>query len=198
MVTMTRRSPLWLCEIMLSLGAAKTAALSISSHARTSWLRTNQHPLGNVPFLAACSLSTLSDNAPSSRKSVTRVVYEAAGATDGNLNAPVVKLFTKDGCTLCDKVKEVLVNLRTDLPHTLEQVDITDPEHEMSWNKYKYDIPVLFVNDQYWTKHRLNEEEARQALIEASQGKFVSRRGEPDAGALEQRQAERKRNNPEL
>lgn len=136
-----------------------------------------------------CLLSSSGHDEPL-RKSVSGVVYDAETTSDG---APiVVKLFTKDECTLCDKVKDVLVNLRTEFPHTLEQVDITDPEHENYWNKYKYDIPVLFVNNQYWTKHRLDVNEARQGLDEVKKGKLKPRQGEPDAGAMEQRQLERK------
>jgi glutaredoxin len=118
--------------------------------------------------------------------SVTGTVYESDDAS-----APVVTLFTKKGCTLCDKVKDVLETLRTELPHTLKAVDITDHEHDLWFSKYKYDIPVLHVGGQYWIKHRLNEEEARLGLKEAMEGAFLKRNGEPDAGEMEKRQAER-------
>eukprot|EP00960_Hanusia_phi_P045877 757476-Hanusia_phi.AAC.1 len=36
------------------------------------------------------------------------------------------------------------------------KVDITDPEHENWWKRYKYDIPVLHLNGMYWTKHKLD------------------------------------------
>ena len=68
--------------------------------------------------------------------SVTGTEYEA-----GVANAPVVKLFTKEGCTLCDKVKDVLVDVKEAHPHTLQRVDITDPEHTYWFSKYQYDIP---------------------------------------------------------
>jgi len=31
---------------------------------------------------------------------------------------PAVRLFTKEGCTLCDKVKGVLVSVRSSHPHS--------------------------------------------------------------------------------
>ena len=68
--------------------------------------------------------------------SVTGTVYQAVEA-----NAPVVTLFTKEGCTLCDKVKDVLADLRQSHDHSLTQVDITDKEHVEWFDKYKYDIP---------------------------------------------------------
>jgi thiol-disulfide isomerase/thioredoxin len=118
------------------------------------------------------------------RTSVTGTVYESDDA-----NTPVVTLFTKDGCSLCDKVKDVLYSLRTELPHTLTAVDITDDDKLFS--KYKYDIPVLHVGNQFWIKHRLNEEEARLGLQEATEGSFMERDGDPDAGEMERRQVER-------
>jgi len=39
---------------------------------------------------------------------------------------PKVKLFTKSGCTLCDKVVEVLKELRPGHPHSLYTFDITN------------------------------------------------------------------------
>jgi thiol-disulfide isomerase/thioredoxin len=120
--------------------------------------------------------------------SVTGTAYSSQDA-----DAPVVKLFTKEGCTLCDKVKEVLKGIQEEYPHSLEQVDITDAGHEEWISKYKYDIPVLHVNNQYWIKHRIDEEEAKNGLTLAREGKFSKRVGEPDAGAMERRQPEREK-----
>ena len=50
--------------------------------------------------------------------------------------------------------KEVLAGANAASPHTLEAVDITDAEHAQWWDRYKYDIPVLHVNQAYWAKHR--------------------------------------------
>lgn len=76
------------------------------------------------------------------------VLYSAAD------ERPTVRLFTKEGCTLCDKAKEVLVQASQEQPHTLEAVDITDVENSYYWARYKYDIPVLTINGIYWAKHR--------------------------------------------
>ena len=42
-----------------------------------------------------------------------------------------------------------------EFPHTLEAVDITDADNAEWFSKYKYDIPVLHVNGQYWAKNGL-------------------------------------------
>lgn len=111
--------------------------------------------------------------------SVSGIIYAASD------DLPRVRLFTKAGCTLCDKAKAVLHDVVEAHPHTLEAVDITDAEHAQWWARYKYDIPVLHIGDAYWTKHRLNREEAEQALAEAEGGNFEPRRGQPDAERME-------------
>jgi hypothetical protein len=49
----------------------------------------------------------------------------------------------------------------------------------------RYDIPVLHINDIYWTKHRLAIEDALAGIAEARTGNFSVRLGEPDASRLE-------------
>uniref|UniRef100_A0A7S0LDF2 Glutaredoxin-like protein n=1 Tax=Coccolithus braarudii TaxID=221442 RepID=A0A7S0LDF2_9EUKA len=119
----------------------------------------------------------------SSSGSVSGILYAAPA------EHPTVRLFTKAGCTLCDVAKDVLQQAAQQHPHTLESVDITDPEHEAFLRRYKYDIPVLHIGETYWTKHRLSLEEAEQALSEAREGRFIARRGEPDAERLERRKS---------
>lgn len=126
-----------------------------------------------------CSISTRT--APCLRQSVTGEIYVASDA-----DAPVVKLFTREGCTLCDKVKDVLQKCAADEPHTLLAVDITDADKREWWSKYKYDIPVLHINDEYWAKHRLHETDALEALQAARAGSFTPPKfGEPNAAKYE-------------
>jgi len=120
----------------------------------------------------------LSDEA---RVSVSGVVYAAPA------DKPTVKLFTKDGCTLCDVAKDVLAMAAAQRPHTLEKVDITDPENSAWWDKYKYDIPVLHVDGKYWAKHRITPDAALEALTAAGEERFVEQKGEPDAARLERK-----------
>jgi Glutaredoxin-like domain (DUF836) len=101
----------------------------------------------------------------------------------------VVTLFTKEGCTLCDKVVDVLRELRPDHPHSLVAVDITDDDQGYYWDRYKYDIPVLHLNSVYWTKHRLTKADAQQALMAAAAGTWQpspkAAREEPNAAQHE-------------
>ena len=123
---------------------------------------------------------------------MTGLVYKSR--RDDPTSTPRVTLFTKYGCTLCDKVKDVLRELRDDhtstiyFDHSLEQIDITDPEHKDWYDKYKYDIPVLHLNNRYWTKHRLTKDEAEETIKMAREegpDTFQARNGEPNASKLE-------------
>jgi hypothetical protein len=88
-------------------------------------------------------------------------------------------------------VKLVLTSVQEDQPHSLEAVDITDTDQINWYDKYKYDIPVLHMNGQYWTKHRMTTEEAVKGLMTARGGTFTSPPGEPNAAAMERKQTDK-------
>ncbi|KAF2904282.1 hypothetical protein ILUMI_01901 [Ignelater luminosus] len=68
---------------------------------------------------------------------------------------PVLTLYTKDPCPLCDEVKLKLMPYLNRC--ALEMVDITKKENIRWLRLYRYEIPVLFLNGQYLSKHILNE-----------------------------------------
>ena len=87
-------------------------------------------------------------SSPTSLASVSATIWN-----DGPI---VLKLYTKEGCTLCDVVKEGLKGAKEGgVKFTLKAVDITDEGKEDIYEKYKYDIPVISVDGGYWFKHRL-------------------------------------------
>ena len=139
-----------------------------------------QH-LGHALTIVAAFQSRSSPTRLLSTTSVSGIVYEAPA------EKPTVRLFTKAGCTLCDVAKGVLSEAATSQPHTLEAVDITDPEHADWWDKYKYDIPVLHIDDKYWAKHRITLEASLDALALAERSAFEAQKGEPDAARLERK-----------
>ncbi|CAJ1354086.1 unnamed protein product [Effrenium voratum] len=94
---------------------------------------------------------------------------------------PQVTLFTKPGCTLCDKAMEKLK--QSSQPFELSTINIEAPGNE-EWNaRYWCDIPVFHINGAFWAKHRLTEQEVEAALSEAAEGSFQRRDGEPAAEA---------------
>lgn len=129
------------CEIM--------TLLALSGILVASALLRSSRPLMRPPPQSRRALVTHCVADSSATGSVSGIVYSAT--TEG---APTVRLFTKAGCTLCDVAKEHLMKAASQEPHTLEAVDITDPDKRAWWQKYKYDIPVLHIDGIYWAKHR--------------------------------------------
>ena len=113
--------------------------------------------------------------------SVSGVIYAAPRdpSSSSSSPAPIVELFTKANCPLCDDAKAVLQQCATDVPHSLVAVDITDSENRAWWERYKYDIPVLHLDGAYWAKHRIEAGQCAQALRDARDGRFVSPAGQP-------------------
>jgi len=122
------------------------------------------------------------------RQLLSRLLESRSGIAyvSGNPDdTPVVKLFTRNGCTTCDKVMENLRSVAEESPHTLELVDIEDPEHLSWFERYKYDLPILRLNDMYWTCSRLTTNEAKAGIFAATAGFFVQGRNEPNAKQME-------------
>ena len=64
-----------------------------------------------------------------------------------------VVLYTKPGCGLCDQMKAEMKTAGVDNLYTLEELNIeTDDE---LFARYRYDIPVLFLNGAEAFRHRL-------------------------------------------
>jgi thiol-disulfide isomerase/thioredoxin len=149
----------------------------------TAWVTSCRHRPGHYTSTAQMIRRSLA--------SVSGTIYSSPLPTDPQTSSfpVVVTLFTKEGCTLCDKVVDVLFELRSDYPHSLVAVDITDGDQGYYWGRYKYDIPVLHLNSVYWTKHRLTKSDAQQALTAAAAGTWQpfpnAAREEPNAAQHE-------------
>ena len=74
---------------------------------------------------------------------------------------PIV-LYTKEGCGLCDKMKEEMRSAGVEELYTLEEVDI-EKDAEL-FARYRYEIPVLLINGVEAFRHRLTAEQFRAYL----------------------------------
>ncbi len=74
-----------------------------------------------------------------------------------------VVLYTTPGCCLCDVVKEQLARLRASYPFKLREVNILDDldAHE----RFKEEIPVIFMNGKKAFKYHLDEEKFLKKLV---------------------------------
>lgn len=85
---------------------------------------------------------------------------------------PKLTLYTKSPCPLCDILKNEL-RLRFAGRYQLQEVDITAQDNERYFELYKYDIPVLFLEDQYLCKHRLDTDLLTRRLDELTLRKDI-------------------------
>lgn len=75
---------------------------------------------------------------------------------------PVVTLYTKDPCPLCDQLKEQLAPFEGQF--VLEQVDIEAKENLNLRKLYRYEIPVVFLNGKFLCKHRIDVDQFERRL----------------------------------
>ncbi len=76
---------------------------------------------------------------------------------------PLVKLYSKPDCHLCEQAEALLARLRPRLPHQVEKLDIqSDPA---LFERYRYSIPVLVVGDREYAAP-LDEALVARALAE--------------------------------
>ncbi|XP_054253975.1 glutaredoxin-like protein C5orf63 homolog [Indicator indicator] len=78
-------------------------------------------------------------------------------------NKPVLTLFTKKPCPLCDEAKEVLEPYKRRF--ILQEVDITLPENSAWYDKYRYDIPVFHLNGKFLMKHQVDTAKFEDQLM---------------------------------
>ncbi|ELU01325.1 hypothetical protein CAPTEDRAFT_228559 [Capitella teleta] len=77
---------------------------------------------------------------------------------------PVLTLYTKDVCSLCEDAKEVLEPFMHRF--NFEQVDIEAPSNKEWWEKYKFEIPVFHLNGKFLMKHKVNTKLLQRKLDE--------------------------------
>ncbi|XP_059622345.1 glutaredoxin-like protein C5orf63 homolog [Phlebotomus argentipes] len=77
---------------------------------------------------------------------------------------PTVTLFSTEACTLCHDVVQELQPFQERIE--LEVVDIGRKENVRFLRLYRYDIPVIFLNGEFISEHRLNLQLFRRKLEE--------------------------------
>jgi len=90
-------------------------------------------------------------------------------AADGSTRAhsgPEVTLYTKAGCHLCDEAKAAIAPLLHEFRATLREIDIEGDATLME--RFGCDIPVIYIGLKKAAKHRVNLEQFRRQLQDAS------------------------------
>jgi glutaredoxin len=73
-----------------------------------------------------------------------------------------IRIYSKPDCHLCDEAKETIQRVTKRLPIEIEIINI-EKDAELQ-NQYRYDIPVIFLDDRKIFKHRVDEEKLKQIL----------------------------------
>ena len=73
-----------------------------------------------------------------------------------------VVVYSKPDCCLCDEMKQQLQRLGTEHPFDLREVNII--EDQQVFERYKDQIPVVFINGRKAFKYRLDEKEFLKRL----------------------------------
>ena len=80
-------------------------------------------------------------------------------------NKPILRLLTKDNCSLCEEAKQILsVPGRFDEQFVLQEVDILQEGNEELFDLYRYEIPVFFLGKKFISKNRINIDKLQQEL----------------------------------
>ena len=77
-----------------------------------------------------------------------------------------IQFYTKEGCHLCNDVKELLHRLGNRFPLIVHEVDIT--ADAALYEQYKAIIPVVIIDGQFTLKTKIDEEDICRYLWEGS------------------------------
>ena len=106
--------------------------------------------------LCTGTAAIVSDIAPS------HTVKHSAGPESG----PDVTLYSRVGCHLCEEAKTAIAPLLRQFSATLREIDIEGDATLME--RFGCDIPVIYIGRKKAAKHRVNLEQFRRQLEDAS------------------------------
>jgi glutaredoxin len=76
----------------------------------------------------------------------------------------MVTIYTRNGCSLCEKAVNILVSMQEELDFEIEIVDITT--NSQLEHMYTDQIPVIHIDGQHHDYWRVDPEKFRTALLE--------------------------------
>ena len=77
-----------------------------------------------------------------------------------------VTLYTRPGCHLCEDAKQVMSPLLQEFHAVLREINIDEDAHLTA--RYRIDIPVIFIGTRKIAKHRVDPNQFRRELEQAS------------------------------
>ena len=81
---------------------------------------------------------------------------------DIKANQIKVDIYSKSNCHLCEVAKDTILKVKRELDFVVREIDIqTDAE---LFEKYKEEIPVIYINNKKSFKYKVDEKEFRKKL----------------------------------
>ena len=75
-----------------------------------------------------------------------------------------IVLFTKPGCGLCDRAKDVIRGVQRHVAFEFEEKNILDDA--ILYGRYKNDIPVILLDGREIARHRISPRQLANALCD--------------------------------
>ncbi len=73
-----------------------------------------------------------------------------------------ITLYTREGCTLCEEARVVIMPLAREFGAILREVDVDDDP--ILHDRYTNDVPVIFLGSRLIAQHRVNVTQLRRHL----------------------------------
>jgi len=73
-----------------------------------------------------------------------------------------IQLYTRKGCSLCVIAREIILRIQKEIPFEFQEIDIESRDD--LFERFKEEIPVVFINGERAFTHRVSEETLRKSL----------------------------------
>ena len=131
----------------------------------------NPNHFSNTEFIQ--SLCNIYQSLPANNFRVAQRNYSDLSS---DLNIPVLRLLTKDNCTLCEDAKNKLFSAPGSYSErlVLKEVNILKEGNEELFDLYRYEIPVFFLGKKFISKNKIDLKKLEKELqhIELNHSSF--------------------------
>ena len=97
--------------------------------------------------------------------SLNKLVHTSSGY-EGSLKKPVLRLLTKENCSLCEEAVQILFSAPNSYNERLilKEIDILEEGNEELFDLYRYEIPVFFLEKKFISKNKIDLSKLEQEL----------------------------------
>ena len=97
--------------------------------------------------------------------SLSKLCHTSSGY-EGSLKKPVLRLLTKENCSLCEEAVQILFSAPNSYNERLilKEIDILEEGNEELFDLYRYEIPVFFLEKKFISKNKIDLSKLEQEL----------------------------------